>query len=86
MANEPSRQRKWQLRQKEKGLCCKCNSKVHLGGIFCLRHMTSTQKGVKLGRREAWKKVDWSLPIADIALQMGVGRNSVYHMKKKLKL
>ncbi len=34
-----SRQRKWQLRQRQKGLCAKCSKRVVPESIYCIRHM-----------------------------------------------
>ena len=34
-----SRQRKWQLRQKEKGLCQNCSKPAAPGSVNCLEHM-----------------------------------------------
>src|SRR5438270_10979933 len=34
-----SRQRKWQLRQKQKGLCQKCSKPAVLDSVYCVGHM-----------------------------------------------
>jgi hypothetical protein len=41
-----SRQRKWQLRQKEKRLCLKC-TKPAVTKIYCLEHAVSIREGVR---------------------------------------
>jgi hypothetical protein len=91
MAGKPaSRQRKWQLKQREAGLCALCPKPVKKWGL-CQDHSekaTSRRRLTKGVKRQylpksAWEKVDWSLPRQKIASNMGVSEATVrYHWKK----
>lgn len=87
---QKSRQRLWQLRQKEKGLCAICPKPVEKWGL-CEDHASKQTKrrqkkrGVKkpYPKKQAWLRVDWNLSDAQIATKMRVTTASVrYHRRK----
>ena len=57
-----SRQRKWQLRQKQKGLCQKCSKPAAPASVFCIRHMVAHRVAArrryepKRGRTHQYRK------------------------------
>jgi hypothetical protein len=91
MTGKPaSRQRKWQLKQSEAGLCSLCSEPLLKWGL-CQQHVelaTIRRRKTKKVKRHylpkgAWAKVDWSMPQKQIASNMGVSEATVrYHRKK----
>jgi hypothetical protein len=89
MAGKPaSRQRKWQLKQREAGLCALCPQAVEKWGL-CSFHVEQAikrrQKGVSRPYlpKWVWFAVDWSMGHKKIASMMGVTEATVrYHWKK----
>lgn len=83
MSAKPSRQRIWQLKQKESGLCVIC-AKPTQGRVRCdpcsAKH-DGPQRRYRL--KSAWQAVDWSEPVATIALRMGVTAQTAYYQRRK---
>jgi len=83
-----SRQRKWQLKQREAGLCVLCPQVAEKWGL-CLFHVEQSikrrQKKVKKPYlpKWVWQAVDWDMGHKKIASMMGVTEATVrYHWKK----
>ena len=85
-----SRQRRWQKKQAENGLCKICPRPAEKWGL-CAEHVEKAVKNRRKARKvkkphprkEMWLKVNWSLPLKEIAQKMGVSVASVrYHLKK----
>jgi len=84
-----SRQRRWQIRKRTESKCPTCG-KPSEGRSYC---DTCAEKGVKrrkskgqlrrYPKKSQWAEVDWSLPNAVIAKDMGVTWFAVHYQRKK---
>ena len=82
-----SRQVRWQRLKVAQGLCHACGKPAYKGGTRCYsclgRNGRYIKPGKYLDRREKWKTVNYSLPVAQLAKQMGVTIQAVYYHKRK---
>lgn len=81
-----SRQRLWQIKQRELGNCT-CCAKPAAGKRFCPEcdEKVAKRAGIKTRYtpKEEWAKVDWTRSNLDIAQEFGVTYNAVYFQRIK---
>lgn len=83
MSDKLSRQRLWQLKQQERGLCVVC-AKQTQGRVRC--DPCSAKRYVPKRRyrlKSEWQAVDWCEPVATIAKRMGVTVEAAYYHRRK---
>lgn len=80
--SKPSRQRLWQIRQREQGNCVQCG-RHELERLIC--DDCAKKKGVlkRNTRPSVWAAVDWSLNNAQIADKLGVTKEAVHYQRKR---